>query len=138
MLEIADARAPWMQLEDAHLNEADKTRQVLDVEIGADGALLLDLDALEGLGRAGAGVLLIEAGLSLPLRAADQAERPLHDMRQDPIGDLFVESGQVALGDPLSRVEDAVRMRQRDAGDRRPVFRSSRAHLSAAVGAMGR
>jgi hypothetical protein len=48
-----------MQLEDAHLNETDQARQALDVEIRADGALLLDLDALEGLGRAGAGVLLL-------------------------------------------------------------------------------
>src|SRR3979409_1248977 len=48
--QIAAARPPRMDLEDAHLGEAHQPRQVLDVRIRAKSALFLGLDTLDAVG----------------------------------------------------------------------------------------
>jgi hypothetical protein len=52
-----------------------------------------------------------------PARAAHQAERTVEQMWQHPVGDAFVEVGEIELGDMRHRVEDALRMADGHAGD---------------------
>jgi len=54
-----------MHFEDAHLDETDQSRQVLDIRIGANSALFLDLDPFDAVGSLGPHVLLVEACGSL-------------------------------------------------------------------------
>ena len=80
-----------MHLEDAHLDETDQSRQVLDVRIGANSALFLDLDPFDAVGSLGPHVLLVEACGSLSGRTAHEAQRTFHDVRQDPVPYFIVE-----------------------------------------------
>ena len=69
-------------------------------------------------------MLLVEALARVAFGAADERQRPVDDVRQDPVGDAFVVLGQVALGEAVLGIEHAVGMREANAGDR--WFRLSR------------
>src|SRR5215470_3792892 len=97
-----------MNLEHPHLGEADEAALVLYIEVLATGFLLLDHHGLEVLRDAGARVLLEEASLALPLGAAEETQRPLDDVGQDPVADPVVELREVTLGQSLLGVEDSV------------------------------
>ena len=67
-------------------------------------------------------MLLEEALARVAFGAAHQRERPVDDVRQNPIGDLLVILGQVVLGDALLGIQDAVRVGQPHAGNHDTVF----------------
>ena len=98
LLRILQRGAPWMDLENAGLHQSEKASQVLD----RDGLVIAHADPLDQiLIEARPGVLLEKALLLRPAWAAQERQRPVHDLRQDPIGDLRIELSEPELGDAL-------------------------------------
>ena len=87
-----------MDLENAGLNQSEKASQVLD----RDSLVISHADPLDQiLIEARPGVLLEKAFLLRSAWAAQERQGPVHDVRQDPIGDLRIELSETELGDPL-------------------------------------
>ncbi len=113
---IVGCRAPGMDLDHAFLNQQHEIMCVAQHEIIAGLGFLFDRDALDVL-HAGREMLLEEAFAGNAARAAQQAQRPVGDMRQDPLGDAGVIFDELALGDAEIGEDHAIGMRDRDAFD---------------------
>src|SRR5262245_56662749 len=96
-----------MNLEHACLHQADETFQIVD---GEHRLRLADIDGTNGFGETGPGMLRIEALMHGAGRTAHEAQRSPDDMRQDPIGDVYVKFRETLLGDALALPQDALRM----------------------------
>src|SRR5688572_12757098 len=104
LLDIVDLAAPAVELDRSHLDAGQQAGEVVDVEIILLLAVLLDdRDVPDVLAEASRVMLLEKAFAGSPLRAADQADRPVggpdHHLRPD----RPVISGEVALGDVAVR-----------------------------------
>ena len=98
LLRVRQRGAPWMDLENAGLNQGEKAREVLD----RHSLVITHADPLDQiLIEARPGVLLEKALLLRSAWAAQERQRPVHDLRQDPIGDLRIELSEPELGDAL-------------------------------------
>ncbi len=62
-------------------------------------------------------MLLEETLARVTLGASHQRERPIDDVGQNPIGDAFVVLGQVSLGEAIIGIQNAIGMREANAGD---------------------
>src|SRR5215813_1637962 len=109
-IDVTDTTSPWVNLQDAHLREGDQTPLVFDEEVLATSLFLLDQDRLEMARQPVPRMPLEEARLPFALWAAQQAERPFHDMRQDPIGDASIEFCEISLCQALLGIEEAIGM----------------------------
>src|SRR5262249_23059516 len=109
-VDAAHTRSPGVDFENSHLGKADQPPLVLHVEILAARLLLLNHHRPEVLGDAGARMLLEEAGLALPLGTPEQAQGSLDNVREYPGIDSVIEAREIALGQPLLGIEDAVGM----------------------------
>src|SRR6266545_1539002 len=118
-----------MDLQHAHLGKADEPLLVIDEKILPPGLLLRDHDGLQVLGDSRARMLLEEAFLATTLRTAEKAEWAFRDVRQDPLRDLLVEEGQIALREALLWIEHALRVCQSHPGNVfAPRFSRDRRH----------
>src|SRR6266511_4478815 len=118
-----------MDLQHAHLGKADEPLLVIDEKIFPPGLLLRDHDGLQVLGDSRARMLLEEAFLATTLRTAEKAEWAFRAVRQDPLRDLLVEEGQIALREALLWIEHALRVCQSHPGNVfAPRFSRDRRH----------
>ena len=74
------------------------------------GSRLADIDRLQGFPGTFPDMLGVEAGFADPSRAAHQAEHPVRDMREDPVGNVCVEFGEPLLGYAVLGPQNAIRM----------------------------
>src|SRR5262249_31139522 len=107
MIQILDGRPPRVNLEHARLHQANETFQIVD---GEHWLRLADIDRTNGFGKTGPGMLRIEALMHGTGRTAHEAQRSPDDMRQDPVGDVYIEFRETLLGDALPLPQDTLRM----------------------------
>ena len=104
-----------MNFDRAHLDHFQQAFLVLDIEIFVFLALVPELERLDVRPETPAGIALEET-LAVDARgAAQQAEGPVDDLRQDKGRHAGVIFGQFALGDMAGLGNHAIRMRDRDA-----------------------
>ena len=109
LLDIGDLRSPAVQLDRAHLDAGEQALGIVDIEIGLVMPILLaDRDVLHGIAEAAGVMLLEEALLGAPLRAADEADRTIGQPFEDRIGEAGVIIGELPLGDAAFGVEHAI------------------------------
>ena len=105
LLRILQRGAPWMDLENAGLHQSEKATEVSDRHC----LVIAHADALDQiLIEARPGVFLEEALLLRTAWATQERQRPVHDLRQDPIGNLGIELSEPELGDALILPQDPV------------------------------
>ena len=119
-----------MNFEDVHLHEAHQRGQRVGDEVFADFRFLADADAAQRRRRPHLRVLheealvaALAAGGADAGRTADERQRTVDHVREDPVGDRFVVVRKVELGRLRFRKEHAVGMRDADAGDDRSTTR---------------
>src|SRR5262245_48277156 len=106
-------RPPRMDFEHADLHERQKPFRILDINVLAWAVLLSDRYAPQRTRCANAGVLLKKAfSRGLTFGAANETQRPIDKMWQDPSGDLCVVIRQTQLRQPGIGIENTLRMRQ--------------------------
>ena len=88
---------PRMQLERADLRDRNERLDAIDLHIGR--LVAPDLDEGEEIRDAGHGMALKELLAVDSIRRAHQRAGPAAQMRQQPLADGFVISGEVELGD---------------------------------------
>jgi hypothetical protein len=108
-----------VELQDAHLDHREEAfeRGHRAIGLARPVTALLDLHPPDGFRELLAHVLLVEALLLSSLGAADEGERPVLQVGEDPRLDPVVVGGEVALGEPRRGVEHLVRVAQPHAGD---------------------
>ena len=107
--DVVFAGRPGMHFEHAHLHERDEAGEVVDQRRTLRVLpFSLTMTPSHGVGQRAGEMLLVEALARVALGAAHQRERPLDDVRQNPIGDLLVVLGQVALGESVLGIQHAV------------------------------
>jgi len=112
VLEVVVGGTPGMDFEDVHLGEGDDGFGGVegDVGFGGGGGFVLDVDGLDAGRDPGVDVLLEEAGFAGALRAANEREWAVGDVRKDAVGGDGVVVGELLLGEAGSGVEDFVGM----------------------------
>ena len=127
---LLDARVPGIpgvHLQHAHLHEADERLDRVGNQILTDLGLFLNAHAPDGYRRPHLRMLHVEAAgiartaAARAIRTADQRQRPIDQMRNDPIGDCLVVASELELGCADGGEDDPVRMRDPDARDQRPI-----------------
>ncbi len=104
LLDVGDEAPPAVELDRPHLDADQHAVGVVDVEIGLDRSVLLaDVDVVDVVAEAAGVVLLEEAVLGAPLRAADQADRAAGEPAKRERRDRGVIVGEIALGDARTR-----------------------------------
>ena len=97
LFELAGARSPDVDFEDAHLDERDQAGDIVDRQMIFGCAFLGDVHLPQMSRRAFAGMFLKETRLAAAGRAADDRQRTIDDVRQHPVGDLRIILGQIVL-----------------------------------------
>ena len=115
--QIIAPRAPHMNFQRRDLGQSHESLGVFDDDIILDARLVANRHAPQILRRNVAGMLLKEARLTRSLRAANDRQRPIRDVRQHPIGDINVILREIALRYSGICKHHAIRMRQPHAGD---------------------
>ena len=105
LLQRIDRRTPAVKLDRPHLHARDQTVRILDIEIGLGRSVLLaNVDVMDEFPEAARVVLLEEAFLAAPLRAADEADRAVggpgqHDRRHLGVIGCQIPLGHLAVGE---------------------------------------
>ncbi|MRR11136.1 hypothetical protein EG835_01290, partial [bacterium] len=107
-----------MYLEHASLDERDKPFGGIDRCVGYRPVVVLDDHLAHARGEARLGVLLVEALAVGALGAANQHERPVLEVRQDPRRDLLVVLRELPLHHADAAEQHLVGMREPHARDR--------------------
>ena len=98
VIDRIDRRTPGMEFDRAHLDHFQQAFLILDIEIFVFLALVPEGEGLDVRAETLAGIALEET-LAVDARgAAQQAEGPVDDLRQDKGGHAGVVFGQFALG----------------------------------------
>ncbi len=118
LLQRLGARAPQVDLDTADLRHGDEAGRAVDHEIVGDLAVaFLHRHRLQGGRHALLGVLLEEALLGRPLRAAHEAQRAPAAVRQHALADGEEIFGEVELGYVGLEEQHAIGMRDLHAGN---------------------
>ena len=129
IFDLGDLAAPAVEFDRPHLHAGEQPADVVEIEIILDRAVLfLDRDMLDRVAERAAVMLLEEAFLAPPLRAADQGHRPLGGIDHDQGIDRRIIIGEVALGQLLLGKDGAVGVgdANAEAGEgRQPITPSS-------------
>ena len=99
-----------MDLEDAHLRQADDGADVVGDQVFANLGFLLDAHAAERRRRPDLRMLQEETIAVQSLRAPQERERPAGDVRHDPAGDRFVVARDVQLRQLQIGIENPIGM----------------------------
>ncbi len=115
LFDVGDRRSPAMELDRAHLHASHQPVGVIDVQIGFGRPVLFTDVHMPDVIAEGSGVVLLEeAMLAAPLRAADETDRAVGSEGQDERCHHFVKGGKIALGDLGIREDQPLGMRDRD------------------------
>ena len=98
VIDRIDRSAPGMQFDRAHLDHFQQAFFILDIEIFVFLALVPEGEGLDVRAETPAGIALEKTLAADAGGAAQQAEGPVDDLRQDKGGHARVVFGQFALG----------------------------------------
>ena len=109
-----------MKFQYPHLHQPNQRGKIIRHHVPGRAIFFRDLDPAHSVGYVLPCVLLIKALLLVPLRTADQGQRPTFEMRQNPVADGLVIPSQRKFCDALLGKQYPFRVTQRDtAYDRR-------------------